>query len=154
MSARRLLLIACSARKRVDAGLLPAMERYDGIFYRVVRRWQQHASPELRRRTDILILSAEFGLLEASTPIPYYDRKMDSARARFLQPRVVDALRKRMVGGGYGEIFLAVGRLYRNALEPLESWVPPEATLLSVSGGIGKQAQQLRDWLQATISED
>lgn len=62
---KHLLILACSARKRVDAGLLPAIERCDGVFYRIVRRWLQQASPAQVRSVDILLLSSEFGLILA-----------------------------------------------------------------------------------------
>ncbi len=33
---RRMLILACSRRKRPDEGLLPAIERYDELAFRVV----------------------------------------------------------------------------------------------------------------------
>ncbi|NCC36790.1 MAG: hypothetical protein EOM24_32980, partial [Chloroflexia bacterium] len=36
---RRLLIIACTATQRPDVRLLPALDRYDGPSFRVVRRW-------------------------------------------------------------------------------------------------------------------
>jgi hypothetical protein len=36
---RRMLILACSRRKRPDEGLLPAIERYDGPAFRMVRRF-------------------------------------------------------------------------------------------------------------------
>jgi hypothetical protein len=35
----RMLILACSRRKRPDEGLLPAIERYDGPAFRVLRRF-------------------------------------------------------------------------------------------------------------------
>jgi hypothetical protein len=37
-SRKKLLLIACSNRKVRTRGLLPAIERYDGVTYRVIRK--------------------------------------------------------------------------------------------------------------------
>ena len=37
---------------------------------------------------DLLILSAQFGLISGDTPIPYYDRRMTVRRAIDLRPRV------------------------------------------------------------------
>jgi hypothetical protein len=34
-----MLILACSRRKRPDEGLLPAIERYDGPAFRVLRRF-------------------------------------------------------------------------------------------------------------------
>ena len=33
-----LLIVTCSQRKRSDPELLPALERYDGIFFRIIRK--------------------------------------------------------------------------------------------------------------------
>ena len=58
----RLLILSCSKAKRADCGLLPAIDRYDGPFFRVLRRYlrQQPADPPV-----VHILSAEFGLIPA-----------------------------------------------------------------------------------------
>ena len=37
VSGRLLLIMSCSQRKRPDLGLLPAIERYDGGHFRVLR---------------------------------------------------------------------------------------------------------------------
>src|ERR671937_639945 len=85
----RLLIVACSRRKRADPGLLPAIERYDGPAYRVLRRYlRQHPS----QPPDVLILSAELGLVLHTQPIPAYDRLMTPQRARELLPIVCGEL--------------------------------------------------------------
>ena len=61
-----MLILACSRRKRLDEGLLPAIDRYDGSAFRVLRRF-------LRERPagapDVLILSAKHGLIAHDLPI-------------------------------------------------------------------------------------
>lgn len=37
--SKRLLILACSQRKRPDPGLLPAIERYDGPQFQVHNLW-------------------------------------------------------------------------------------------------------------------
>ena len=89
-SARdRLLILACSQRKRPDKGLLPAVERYDGPAFRVLRRFLRH-SPS--KAPDVLILSAEHGLIPHDLPIAAYDRKMAPTRAHELRPLVLAEL--------------------------------------------------------------
>jgi hypothetical protein len=75
----RLLILACSQRKRPDAELLPALERYDGPAFRVLRRFLRSRAPD---PPEVLILSAEHGLIPRDLPIAAYDRKMTPARAR------------------------------------------------------------------------
>jgi cytoplasmic iron level regulating protein YaaA (DUF328/UPF0246 family) len=63
----RLLILACSARKRLDRSALPAIERYDGVNFRILKKLQrEHAFPH---DLDVLILSAKYGLLSPETPI-------------------------------------------------------------------------------------
>lgn len=57
----------CAAEKDPQEVLLPALERYRSLRIRRV-----HAAAEALG-IDFLILSGELGLLEARTPIPFYD---------------------------------------------------------------------------------
>ena len=54
-----LLILSCRATKRPDAGLLAALERSDGVAYRVLRTaLREHHG--LRERLRVLINQAEF----------------------------------------------------------------------------------------------
>jgi hypothetical protein len=69
----RLLIIACSERKNSAVGLLPAIDRYDGPAFRVLRKYlREHAE----RAPSILILSAKYGLIPAGQEIPMYERRL------------------------------------------------------------------------------
>lgn len=69
-----LLIVMCSKRKRSAPDLLPALERYDGIFFRILRKARREGHwPD---NLDILILSAKYGLLELDTAIENYDLRM------------------------------------------------------------------------------
>ena len=78
---KRLVILSCSQRKVQSASLMPAIERYDGPAYLVVRKWMR-TIPDARRDHEFLILSAEFGLISDSLRIPYYDRRMTVGRAK------------------------------------------------------------------------
>lgn len=73
--ARYLLIIACSGRKRTDSGLLPAIARYDGGHFRVLRK--ARTDGYLSNYLDVLILSAKYGLIEACKPIANYEQRMN-----------------------------------------------------------------------------
>lgn len=144
----RTLIIACSATKRPDAGLLPALDRYDGPAYRTLRS-NLAAAGELR----VVILSAEFGLLEADAAIPDYDRLMTTKRAGELAGRVGRELeRMNELGELGGEIFFFGGATYRAAVQVGLS-LPRRSALLQrlrfSSGGIGQQLGQLKAFLRA-----
>lgn len=77
----------CSAPKRTDAGLLPAGQRY--LSSRISDLMEKAAE----RGQPFLILSGEYGVITADTPIPWYDHLLLPDEVVRLVPRVVDQLR-------------------------------------------------------------
>lgn len=135
--SRALLILACSATKRADAGDLPALQRYDGPAFRVLRK----ALRERAGLSDVLticILSAEYGLIGADTPIPDYDRRMTRARAWELYLSVQQALNDRRPLPA--RRFVSVSAVYGVALPPLV-WAE------YARGGQGQRLGQLRAWM-------
>ena len=137
----RLLILSCSATKRTDPGMLPALWRYDGSAFRVLRKALRDLAAD--RHPHIAILSAEYGLIAADTPIPWYDRKMDPARAEALAPQVQAALCAALTPD-IAAIFVALSRAYLPALGALPAG-PWHVT--AAQGGIGQRLGQLRRWL-------
>jgi cytoplasmic iron level regulating protein YaaA (DUF328/UPF0246 family) len=107
---RYLLIIACSQRKRPDPGRLPAIERYDGVNFRVLQKAKRERY--LPDNLDILILSAKYGLIEATTPIENYGLKMTKQRAMELQTEVSRDLDNYLSKTRYDEIFVNLGKAY------------------------------------------
>lgn len=144
-SGPRLLILGCSQRKRSGPGLLPALERYDGPAYRVLRRWL--ASPE-GPCPRVLVLSAEFGLITADHPLPWYDRRLDRRRSAELEPRTTEALRAELGVCCWQSVFLYLGRDYLRALGGPESFrSAPANEVLLAQGPPGVRLSQLRSWL-------
>ncbi len=77
--SRYLLIMACSQRKRPEPQPLPAIERYDGPAFQVLRKWQraQTAPAPL----TALVLSAEFGLIPVTQPLPFYEHRLTPTEA-------------------------------------------------------------------------
>ena len=112
--SRYLLILACSQRKRPDAGLLPALERYDGVNFRVIHKAEREGY--LPENLDILILSAQYGVIEADTLIENYDLKMTKQRAKELQTEVSKSLDNFLTKTAYDEICVNLGKTYLIAL--------------------------------------
>lgn len=139
----RLLILSCSATKRTEPGLLPALTRYDGSAYRLLRKALRELAEDAHPR--VAILSAAFGLIADDTPIPWYDRRMDPTRAAALAPAVQREL-DTMLADGPGEVFVNLGRAYLPAIGA----VPAGPWRVSYAhGGIGERLGQLRCWLYA-----
>jgi hypothetical protein len=144
--SRYLLIVACSQRKRSDVGLLPAIERYDGVSFRVLRKARREGYwPE---GLDVLIVSAKYGLITASTPIADYDQRMTRHRASALRTQVMQRLHTYSRENVYREVYVDLGRDYRPAAEALDE--PFEGSrVLCAEGRIGERLAQLRGWLVA-----
>ena len=142
---RYLLILACSRRKRRVPGSLPAIERYDGVNYRVLRKAKREG--RWPRRLDVLILSAKHGLLEPGASIESYDLLMTPERAKQLRPAVLASMTERLSATKYEEVFLNVGKTYRLAMNGWDAEVGRETRIIYADGGIGQKAGAMLRWL-------
>ncbi len=143
----RLLLMACSATKRPDPGLLSAFARYDGPSFRTVRKWCA-AHPNEARRLDILIVSAKYGLLSAfHSEIADYDQRMTADRARELIPSIVNGLVSGLAHNPYSSMLVHLGQDYLPVLGV--GLLPAPLAVSFTAGGIGERLGQLKRWLEA-----
>jgi hypothetical protein len=140
-----LLLISCSRRKLRAGSLLPALDRYDGGVYRVVRKTKRDGT--LRPHLDIKIVSAKFGLIDGRDRIPYYDQRMDKTRAAKVNPQVRRALGLAFAHARYSEIYIDLGKDYLPAVRGLV--IPPEVQQEYAKGRIGQRLSALKKWLTA-----
>lgn len=147
-----LLIMACSQRKRPDPGLLPAIERYDGPTFQVLRNFLLERPIEAKY-VETFILSANFGLISAYKPIPNYDYKMSSQRAYELQPKVIREFEQVMQANYYSRLFFNLGMNYWQALEGYERLVPVETQITLAQGSQGGRQTALRHWLHNGFAE-
>lgn len=138
---RRLLLLACSRQKRPDDRLLPAIERYDGPAFRVLRHYLRGNEEE---SLDVHVLSAQFGLIRGGYAIPLYDHLMTRKRALELQGRIASEFTTLCAGQIYEDSFLCAGAIYREALIGIP--LPAKSMIVAV-GSMGAQLTQLKRWL-------
>jgi hypothetical protein len=149
--AMRLLVLSCSQRKRPDAGLLPAIERYDGPLYRVLRRFLRE---QPTAALDIRIVSARFGLVAPNDLIPAYDQKMTLQHAEHLRPAVSERLTQLLNSTTYNAVCFAMGKTYYTALEDYARITPERGTCTHINGTIGKMLADLHDWLYGKPATD
>ena len=138
-----MLILACSQRKRPDEELLPAVERYDGPAFQVLRRFLRESPLET---PDVLILSAEHGLIPHDLPIAAYDRKMTPTRARELRPLVLAELDRITLHRSSPETLVFAGKYYLPALN-LDVSLPRNAAMKVCTGALGRKLAELHDWL-------
>jgi len=119
LTKRRLLILGPSFRRKKDEGPLPAFERFDGLFFRVARKYLKSV-----RDVDILIMKDDLTLVGDKTILAYDPPKGNKWSTQSLPKTVLDEGRKQNQGildqkvrsGRYGEVFIAMGKKYAEAL--------------------------------------
>jgi hypothetical protein len=142
--SRRLLVLACSSRKTPSTGLLPAIERYDGVAYRVINRLQRLG--QYPTDVDVVIVSAKYAIIESEELIDNYDLLMTRERAMELVDDNRATLKQLVQSNDYKEVFISAGKIYLLALEPFDAWRGSVSVTVN-SGKIGVQLKSLKQWL-------
>lgn len=144
MNTSRLLIIGCSQKKVQTTGLMPAIDRYDGPAFRVLRRYLQTRRDDA---PDILILSAKFGLIMPNEPIPFYDQRMTNVYAEFLRERNQSLLLRMWRARKYSQVYISAGKEYLIALGDAIRQKSRKMTISFAEGLPGKRLSDLHRWL-------
>jgi hypothetical protein len=148
---RRLLILSCSATKARTPGLLSAEDRYLGALWQVAKKHDR-----LAQRAQRLALSAEFGLIHATKPIPWYDRRMDRDRvSELVEAAELSALAEIVNrSGGLDEICLCGAAPYVQCARQMLIVARDKGVLAGpmvpteiINGPIGEMRRDLRLWL-------
>lgn len=143
-SKKKLLVISCSKNKRKLENR-PALEVYDGPYYRILRKNDL-------TNVDVLIVSAQYGLIDSGALISAYERRMTKELADEIKPTVSSNLTLRIDSEEYEEVFFELGSLYMYAtgIDPNEF----EKIKVTVDKGpIGVRLHNLKSWLNGLDSE-
>jgi hypothetical protein len=122
------------------------MERYDGYFFRIIKKAIDGGA--LRDDIDIVILSAEFGLLDLDDSIPMYDRQMTSKRAGELREDVLSSLVSRVRTGEYDTLVVNMAKEYQRAIEGIDSKLEIDINRIR-GGGIGAKGRKLKHLIRS-----
>ncbi|MFA4934281.1 MAG: peroxide stress protein YaaA [Candidatus Methanoperedens sp.] len=141
-----LLILSCSQTKIKSKDLLPAIERYDGPSYKVLRKIMN--SSNYNNSLDIAIISAKYGLLQPYEKIEDYDLKMNKDIAESLNNEVAEELRKQISNNKYENIFINIGSDYTLAVDGFNKKLPRNTKILYAKGKIGERLSQMKKWLE------
>lgn len=145
----RLLIISCSAAKKHNHEPMPAIERYDGPAFRVVRK--ALTDGVIEPDTAIRIVSARHGLISGSEWIRDYDQRMTLTRAKELASAVTTEMLRWFLGHPEcGGVFVNVGRDYAAALRGLGNYCRlHDIPYAEAAGGMGQRLAQMKAWLRS-----
>ena len=142
---RRLLILSCSQRKRETQEPLPAIERYNGPLFFVLRRFLREC-PRQARQLDVYILSAAYGLIPGNFPTAWYDQKINASRVAELRPQINTTFSD-IRRDNYASMCFVLGKTYLKVFEGMQNWVPTHTGPIVVYGPMGKKQTQLKKWL-------
>lgn len=135
---KRLLIMSCSKRKKLMKNE-PAIEVYDGPYYRMLRK----ASLEY---LEIKIISAKYGLIDSKDTISYYDEVMTKQRAEELRNENDKKLLEELRNNEYNDVFILLGENYKNAVD-LNLVRTYSANYSFPDGPIGMKLHEFKIWL-------
>ncbi len=136
-----LLILACSKAKSEKRVPAPAVSLYDGVNFRVLRKFLRERGwpPELQ----IKILSARYGLIDATELIESYDKRLRQDQAREINEQTLAGLQRLPEPVS---IFINLGRAYGPAVEGIERRFPG-SQITYATGRIGERMHQMKEWL-------
>lgn len=140
-----LVILGCSQRKNQTSRMLPAIDRYDGPVFRVLRKHTREAAEDA---ANVCILSGRFGLIPGKHLVPRYDRQLPRDDEGTLRRRVERQVKKTLDEIQPERLFVSVGCGYWPLLEEPLSREIAASKLLVANGGIGGRASQLAHWLR------
>ncbi|MFA9418000.1 DUF6884 domain-containing protein [Natrinema sp. HArc-T2] len=143
-----LLVQSCSKSKNRPGKPVQPLELYSGYFFKIIKKAIDDG--EFQDNIDICVLSAEYGLIDSTDEINYYDRRMDADRASKLRPRVTRELRSRVDANGYDHIIFNLGTEYKAAIGDLSDL---SASVQFIDGdGIGYKGHTLKQIIRGNYS--
>ena len=144
---KQLLVLGCSQTKREAPGVLPAIDRYDGSPYRVLRKYLRNN--EWPSSLSVAILSAKYGLVGGFTNIENYDERMTKLRAEEWQPLCSKTLANWSTS--HSRFHFSLGKDYLPVVMPtISSDLSGKAEIFD--GGIGIKLGKIKRLLENTES--
>ncbi len=140
---RRLLIVSCSARKNQFDTPHPAWLVYDGVAFRSLKKIEREG--KWPKDLDVLILSAEFGLISPDFLICNYDRSMTSERADEIAGSVARELEKQFEETRWSVVVLGMGQTYLKALREVV-W-PAQLSVGVIPGRVGVKLKLMKRWI-------
>lgn len=139
-----LLIISCSKKKKKVNSKLKAIELYDGVIFRTIKKTISES--QISELLDILIISAKYGLIKSTDKIRYYDETMNENKVKLLKPQVTKKIQKTLKNN-YDEIFINLGKNYIPLVKGIEKFINSNSRIIYANGKIGKRLKQTKNWL-------
>lgn len=145
----KLLIVGCSKNKDHSPGKMPAIQRYNGPAFRILRKFrlkQESIFP------SILVLSAKYGIIGIDEMIHDYDQVLKDNTDNQWMKIVDNQLKLKLASQEVAEIFIVAGRTYSDVINKSLDNLSISTKRLVASGGLGVKLNKLKSWLEANTS--
>ena len=141
--AAYLLIVGCSQKKDQSPYPMKALDRYEGVNFKVIKKFRRERT--LPANLDILIISAQYGLLKLDSYIEDYDVRMTEKRASNLRNDIMNEMKKILSTREYKEIFVNLGKDYLPAITGIENIAV--CPVVYAQGRIGEKMRSMKKWI-------
>jgi len=146
MRKKRLLVLSSSKQRSTDPRLLPAIERYQGVMFRVARKYLLECQSN---DVEIVIVSEREGIMCANDPVPYHEPLIERPTSRHISEDTLRKSREKfnsiLSEHPYSEIFVACSNGLRGMIGDLEKI--DAKVVFCDDPGLGRRAQRLKQWI-------
>lgn len=150
--AKKLLIIGPSFRRNESINPLAALQRYDGLFYRVARKYLKEA-----KNIEVIVMIDDLTLVDGKTPLQYRKPNGKEWGKQVLSTEAIENakaknkyfLDEKLRKDKHSAIFISMGKQYAEALPDLSGF--DVEVVFPSTGGPGPKAQALKEWLSAQI---
>lgn len=141
-----MIIMSCSDRKNRYRDAHSAIDVYDGQFYSILKNFFVEY-PDLEVNTEVLIVSAKYGLIRSTNLISYYDLKMDSEIAESQKDSNTKKLLKYIEKYKPEKILVVMGETYLESID----WKQVTVPVTYVKGKIGVMMHKLKGRLKTIV---
>lgn len=142
----RLILLSASRRRSSNLEPLPAIERYQGVYFRVLKKYLREGR---LKDTDILIVSEKFGVLRPKDLVPYhkpFEGKLGKEEVQKARQANLTKLAETLSEKQYSEIFVVCGREFQKLIDSFQNLTNTKVVFCE-GAGLGPKAQNLKKWI-------
>jgi len=153
---RKLLIISASSKMtRQTESPIPAIERYDGLLVRVVKKALKEKD---HGDIEVLLLSPVLGLVEAKDEIPYHEPLPGCWKKPNLTEKEINSIREKntaklqflLKSRQYAEIYINVGKVLRQLLDL--RLFSGSKIIFAEGPGPGPKAAHMKSWIQRKVT--
>jgi len=150
LTEKKLVIVSASSRrKREPSEPIPAIERYDGIYFRILRKYFKERK---LRNIDVLILSEKLGLMSSDRKISYNKPHAGKWGQLSLNKDAIENSKRenleklKRIANNYSKIYVNIGHDYMKLIKGFEKFTTSKITYAK-GKGLGPKASHMKNWL-------